>query len=613
MKKMNPKQKKIIIILIIIISVLLLGWIIWSVWLEKLYIMSKNEKIMLDASVRYYELNSGRLPIEDNGVSTVSLKTLYDEKYIKEAFYLGKTSKLCDASMSWTKVRKEDGQLKYYVYLKCGKLESNVDHTGPTITLNGDTSLQIDHNSEYEDAGVKNVVDKGDGQLEVANVRVSGKVDTTKIGTYTITYTAYDNLKNKSQVKRVVKVVDMLNTVTKNNTENGYYKGSVGNNYVLFSGMLFRVVGVNSDNTTKVISAYPVSNMIYNSDNNFENSDIKNWLNKYFYEHLSTKAKKYVYQNSTWCNDNLTTDNLNSASCSKESKKMPVGLLSIQEFNRSLDGDYASFLQSEYIYWLINRKDKDAAWASRDDFLLTDGSNFLSFTSPTALAVRPVLNLVSDIAIIGGSGTESDPYLLSDYSPARVQSKLNTRFSGEYVIYSGYLFRIVEVDDDGTTKVVMDTTLSNDGQDIQIKYDNGDNDKIYNAKQKGNIAYQINNKLNQYINTDLFVKKEIDVPIYKTYATYEANRVEHYTVKLFAPDMFELFSARNTKNDFASYWYRNSSKQANTYFVMANAGNIYTQPLSEYKTAGVKLSAYFKDNVKITSGSGTREDPYYVK
>lgn len=611
--KQKDKKKRVGIIIIVVFVVVLLLLLIWNFWLQKLYLFTKNESLLEKAGKDYFELNSKKLPNEDNGVSTVSLQTLYKEKWISSVYVPG-TDKLCDIKNSWVKVRKEDGVNVYYTYLSCDKYESSVDHIGPEITLNGANTINIDRGTTYQDAGIKSVVDDKDGVLDNSIVKVKVEVDTSKIGNYTVTYTAYDSLRNKTVKTRNIQVVDMLDTVTKKKTGSlDYFKGNISDNYVLFSGMLWRIIGINEDNSIKLITASTVGNMNYNtSTGSFMDSDIKTWLNDYFYNHINKESKKYIVD-SSWCNDTIADNELSKSECSSKTEKTKVGLLSIQEFNRSLENGSDTYLQSPYMFWLLNRKDKEASWVNRNDFIFAYDSNFLSFTSTTLLGVRPVINVSDDMAILSGDGTIDNPYRLNDYKVAKKQTKLNTRISGEYVTYSGYLFRIMEVDSDGTTKVVMDQTLQDNNDEILIRYDNGDNDKIYNPKQKGNIGYQVVNKMTTYINTKLFVSKEIGVPVYEKRATFTANRIDKYKVKLSIPNAYEIFSAKNSSTDYSSYWFINSSKVGNLKYVMANAGSPYTQALADYTKAGVKLVAYFNKDVRITGGNGVRSNPYTIE
>ncbi len=59
----------------------------------------------------------------------------------------------------------------------------------------------------FTDPGIFNVRDATDGELKIDDVYIKGSVNTNKIGTYEITYTAYDSLENETTVTRTVRVV----------------------------------------------------------------------------------------------------------------------------------------------------------------------------------------------------------------------------------------------------------------------------------------------------------------------------------------------------------------------------------------------------------------------
>src|SRR5699024_4695828 len=112
---------------------------------------------------------------------------------------------------SWVKVRREDGEYKYYTYLKCGVISSIVDHKGPEITLNGDDSITIDQGSKYKELGVKSVVDNSDGKMNVDDVTIdSSKVNTDVTGSYEVVYSVKDSLNNETRKVRKVNVVSRL-------------------------------------------------------------------------------------------------------------------------------------------------------------------------------------------------------------------------------------------------------------------------------------------------------------------------------------------------------------------------------------------------------------------
>jgi len=78
-----------------------------------------------------------------------------------------------------------------------------IDNTAPIITLSGKSSITIKQGTTYTDAGAT-AKDDVDG---VVTVKLTGSVDSSKVGTYTITYTATDKAGNKATAKRTVKVV----------------------------------------------------------------------------------------------------------------------------------------------------------------------------------------------------------------------------------------------------------------------------------------------------------------------------------------------------------------------------------------------------------------------
>ena len=204
---MNKKTLSVLKLLVVVVIVALF---VWFIFIKPSYNFSKYEKTLEEAAVRYYQLNPTELPTGKR-VATVTMQTLYHKSYLKEDFYIPYTNKPCDLKESWVKVRKVDGEYKYYTYLQCGALKSNVDNKGPEIKLNGSETMTIDLGSKYKEPGVKSIVDNTDGKMNVKDVTIdSKKVDTEKIGTYKVTYTATDGLKNKTTVERTVEVVSKI-------------------------------------------------------------------------------------------------------------------------------------------------------------------------------------------------------------------------------------------------------------------------------------------------------------------------------------------------------------------------------------------------------------------
>ena len=81
------------------------------------------------------------------------------------------------------------------------------DSTAPVITLKGQAVVTVDAGTEYVDAGAT-ATDKVDGDL-TSFIAVNNPVDTSKPGTYMITYNVTDKADNAAaEVTRTVQVVN---------------------------------------------------------------------------------------------------------------------------------------------------------------------------------------------------------------------------------------------------------------------------------------------------------------------------------------------------------------------------------------------------------------------
>ena len=80
------------------------------------------------------------------------------------------------------------------------------DTTNPVITLNGNSAITLKLNETYNDEGAT-ATDDRDGDITSKIVK-NGTVDTSKAGTYTLTYTVQDAAGNSANVTRVVTVAE---------------------------------------------------------------------------------------------------------------------------------------------------------------------------------------------------------------------------------------------------------------------------------------------------------------------------------------------------------------------------------------------------------------------
>lgn len=582
----EKNKKKITISLIVVIAVALIWFLIISPLIE----FKKSEKEVLNAGKRYFEVNKTYLPT-GNRIKTISLKTLYNKDFIKEDIKVPNSSSMCDENESWVKVQKKNNEYNYNVYLKCGIYSSKVDHKGPTITLKGENEITVNKGDKFKDPGIASVSDNTDGKIDTKQVKVDSNVNINKNGTYEIKYSIKDSFDNKTEVIRTVKVVQILDKIVKKETDKtNYYKGNDNNNYIKLDGILFKIVGLNEDGSVKVTSSEPLAFVDYNS--------VDTWLNDYFYDKLSDNVKKYIKNDSKWCNEEISnTDNYTK--CNKYGKKKAVGLLSVADINNSKDKDGNSNLGTWQYSWLGN---------SKKSKLLKSGSNSMKIQEEnknTLTGIRPTINLKTNLEISSGSGEASSPYLLKGRKKSlKAGEKISEAMTGEYILYSGYTWRVIGKESNGTTKIVMNESLEMDYQVITTIFDK--KNSYYNPTQKTNVGYKIANDVNSYINVNLFDKKSINVNLYKKYINYsEKTKVKQYKTKIEEVSLFDLYSPSTVSN----HWFRESTSNGLAY-MNSPLTDVLEEKIINGSTGLIKLTANLNKNVSVKKGNGLITNPY---
>ncbi len=136
-----------------------------------------------------------------------------------------KAAKICEGYVLAYKTESA----QYESYIKCKDLyvtsgyESNnfvttkssttkKDAVKPEIILNGESEITIIQGGSYTEPGAK-ATDNVDGDI-TSSVKITGKVDTNKVGTYSIKYTVTDKAGNKAEKTRkvIVKKADVTTT-----------------------------------------------------------------------------------------------------------------------------------------------------------------------------------------------------------------------------------------------------------------------------------------------------------------------------------------------------------------------------------------------------------------
>ena len=155
---------------------------------------------------------------------------------------------------------KEARDAKFMLPTKvCDRHKEKPDTEAPVITLKGKEKITIKVGDKYVDEGAT-AIDKKDGDL-TSKIVVTGKVDTSKKGTYTLTYTVEDKAKNKATKTRTV-IVEQKSS-SGGNTTGGNTGNTTGGN---------TTDGNTTGGGSNTNTAKPSENTIKPSENKVDNS-----------------------------------------------------------------------------------------------------------------------------------------------------------------------------------------------------------------------------------------------------------------------------------------------------------------------------------------------------
>ena len=254
----------------------------------------------------------------------------------------------------------------------------------------------------------------------------------------------------------------------------------------------------------------------------------------------------------------------------------------------------------------------------------SDGNANNYSPSYAAYGVRPSINLRNDVKIVSGSGTEDDPYrLLGDNDEQLSGTLLNTRYSGEYIRFGNNennLYRIVSHEARGLTKITSATPLKSSGTFITSVF--GSNPTFSSANTIGtflNGEYLTSYVDSAYSNmieesTTWYLGTVGNVASYKL-AKYTDTNMSSTTssttdAKVGLLRLGELMAGQFDRySNNTSYWTLTPHSASSLRFVNSY-GNAHGSSPSE--ASGVRPSMNLKSNVQITSGAGTKEDPFVI-
>ena len=502
------------------------------------------------------------------------------------------------------------------------------------------------------DSGVVKVNSYGTGDLDItreATLKPSDKV-TYQLWMW-LDYAADNNAQGKLyQSKIAVTSYDreqgvavsntLLNSIPKENQyDDGvdtFITGDEPNNYNWYSGKLWRAVSVNNQaKTTKLVTQWDISVVNYNSTDqtNFEGSYMENWLNDTTVDGFLGNLRDYenfIVTDSVW---DVTMDDTALGSLQRPNGTTittdAVGLLNMYEYQSSYHGTTYSngYLNNGLYWWTLTPS------SSTNIRRVNANGNVANLGTAGTIGVRPVINLKSNIKIEDGDGTVDNPYKLSGDNDSNLQgTMLSNRYSGEYVHFGNdenNLYRIVSHENGVGTKIVSEKPLKSSGAFITSAF--GSDTTFSNSNTIGSFLngdYLTNYVDNRYSNMiednttwylgivkngeNYRLSKYTDINMSNLTSSTTDSKVGLLRFGELMSGQFERYAIKGESSATgltSPYW---TLTPYSLLYIRSVDYDGYANRNSPSSTRGVYPSLNLKSNVKITSGTGTKADPFEI-
>lgn len=423
------------------------------------------------------------------------------------------------------------------------------------------------------------------------------------IGFYTFRLIKYYKLENdptqsKSQNLLVEKVlrdesyVDQTKGLVKNDDKTSYtYKGNIDNNYLLYSGTLYRILGVDNEKNVRAISENVITMMYSGLEKGYDDSYVNKWLN----DIDKSKFLKDLYAtnlltNSYRCEDKI--DDMTKITCENLNMSNKATLLSLYDYYNA--GGKSSFLNNGETYYLTTTDSSNNAY-----FITENGEIAKDQVSTKIHGVRPIITLSSKTELLSGNGSKENPYIVEKHDI----KTLNDVYIGNYIEYKTYKYRIIQKDKDSIRVASIDA-IKKDNKLIETIFDNTSN-KI---NLKTGIGLYLNKDILSSLNND---KNIVDSTwnigtLSLNNLDYTELETEKITMKIGMLNISDNYIG-DVKNVFTLTRGIESDLIIN---VIKDNGTIYGDNItSKYN---LRIAFNLKNNIKINNGIGTLDNPYVL-
>ena len=336
MEKDNSKKKKVITIvisiLIVLVLVLAISYAFFSTQLSGTdQIVKVGElELVLDETSEGISLDNAIGISDSKGMSSTPSTFELRNNGNKAVDY---TIYLDDNTISDTDTRIDDKYLKY-------NLNKNGTDSGAMLLTKTGTNP-----NRVLDSGT---IEGGRTNTYSLNLWITSDVDGNYSG-----QVFSGKLRVEVSQERPTVAETLLANIPKDNLyddgEDTFITGTDPNNYIWYSGKLWRAVSVNNEaKTTKLVTQWNISGITYNPSNqtNFEGSYMEDWLNDTtvdgFLGNLR-EPEKFIVMDAKWnaTEDATSLGNIQRPSDSGTIVTDAVGLLNMYEYQSSNNCDFS--------------------------------------------------------------------------------------------------------------------------------------------------------------------------------------------------------------------------------------------------------------------------------
>ena len=441
-----------------------------------------------------------------------------------------------------------------------------------------------------------------------------------------LTLPSNGHLFEESKIEGPVSEIAIENLTSGDTFDDGidtFITGTDPNNYIWYSGKLWRAVSVNNEEkTVKLVTQWNISAITYSSGStDFAGSYMEEWLNDTSIDGFLGNLRDYenfIVTDAKW-NATLTTSSSKPAETTIVTDA--VGLLNYYEYVTSYRGASSStgYLNNGLYWWTLTPYSTSIVW-----YVNYYGSAN-NFGPSNAYGVRPSVNLKSSVRIVSGDGTIDNPYRLNGDNDTNLSGTvLSSRYSGEYIKFGNdenNLYRIVSHENGTGTKITSAEPLKSTGTFITMNF--GSNTTFSSSNTVGsflNGEYLTNYVDSTYIDmiedsTIWYLGTVGSGSSYKLakYADTNMSSTNSSTTDAKAGLLRfgELMSGQFDRYGNNTYYWTLTPYSSSVVWSVSDDGS--ANDYSPSNARGVRPSLNLKSNVVITGGDGTKENPFEIE